>query len=208
MRAGLNGALRKIPIWVVWVAGMAPALWLVVQLFSGALGADPVRRLEHDLGLTALQFLVAALAVTPLLRLARVNLMRFRRALGLLAFVYVVLHLLVWLVLDTQLRWDEIWRDILKRPYITVGMAGFVLMIPLAWTSRDSVLRRMGAQAWKRLHLLAYPATFLGALHFLMVVKAWPPEPIAYLAGVICLLALRIYWRFQRASGAGQAMRA
>ena len=201
MRDKINLMLRKLPVWVVWALGLAPAGWLVWQVFAGALGADPVRRLEHDLGTTALQFLVAALMVTPVLRLLGVNLVRFRRALGLLAFVYASLHLSVWLLLDIQLRWDEVWRDILKRPYVTVGMIGFVLLIPLAWTSRDSSLRRMGPKAWKRLHWLAYPASFAAALHFMMLVKAWPVEPMVYLGLVVALLGLRIYWRFQRLGG-------
>lgn len=192
----INGALRPIPVWAVYAAGALPALWLLVLLFSGGLGVDPAKRLEHALGLHALQFLVAALAVTPLRRLAGVNLLRWRRALGLTGFVYVLLHLAVWLVLDIQFRWAEIWADILKRPYITIGMAGFLMLVPLAVTSTDAAIRRMGPVAWRRLHRLAYPATLAGAVHYVMVVKAWPPEPIIYLGAVVILLATRVaLWR-------------
>jgi sulfoxide reductase heme-binding subunit YedZ len=200
MRLAMNQALRRLPVWVVWLAGLGPACWLVWLLVQGRLGADPVRRLEHDLGNWALYFLMASLAVTPLLRFAGMNFMRFRRALGLLGFLYVVLHVAVWVFLDIQLRWDEIWRDILKRPYVTVGMAGFLLLIPLAWTSRDSALRRMGPIAWRRLHLLAYPAILLGGVHYLMVVKAWPPEPMICLGIILGLLSLRIVPRFKRSA--------
>jgi sulfoxide reductase heme-binding subunit YedZ len=186
-----NRALRAVPTAVVWVAGLIPAAWLVWLLLQGQLGPDPVKPLEHALGLHALQFLIASLCVTPLLRLTGLNLIRFRRALGVLGFIYVVLHLTVWLLLDIQLRWSEIGRDILKRPYITIGMVGFALLIPLAMTSTDSALRRMGAVAWRRLHLLALPATLAGAIHYMMVVKAWPPQPMVYLAMVVMLIAWR-----------------
>lgn len=189
-----NRALRTVPVWLVYLLGVMPALWLVWLLVSGGLGPDPVKPLEHALGLHALQFLIAALCVTPLLRLAGVNLMRFRRALGLLGFTYVVMHLGVWLALDIQLRWAEIGRDILKRPYITIGMLGFLMLIPLAWTSTDAAMRRMGPVAWRRLHRLAYVATLLGGLHYLMVVKAWPPQPIVYLGLILAILSLRLIW--------------
>jgi sulfoxide reductase heme-binding subunit YedZ len=202
MRAAINTIFRQVPVWAVWLAGAVPVLWLTWLLVSGGLGADPVKRLEHGLGEWGLYFLIASLAVTPVLRLGRINLMRFRRALGLLGFVYICLHVAVWLVLDIQLRWEEIWRDILKRPYVTVGMAGFALLIPLAWTSRDSALRRMGAVRWNRLHRLAYPAILLGSLHYLMLVKAWPPGPILCLGLVLGLLAFRILPRFHRLAGA------
>jgi methionine sulfoxide reductase heme-binding subunit len=197
LAARANRALRAVPTAVVWVGGLIPAVWLVWQLLQGQLGPDPVKPLEHALGLHALQFLIASLCVTPLLRLTGLNLIRFRRALGVLGFLYVVLHLTVWLVLDIQLRWSEIGRDILKRPYITIGMVGFALLVPLAMTSTDSALRRMGAAAWRRLHLLALPATLAGAIHYMMVVKAWPPQPMVYLGIAVVLIA----WRWPRIRG-------
>ncbi len=199
--ARANRGLRKIPTAVVWLGGLIPALWLVWLLFQGRLGPDPVRPLEHGLGIWALRFLIAALCVTPILRATGVNLIRFRRALGVLGFGYAVLHLLVWLLLDIQLRWDEIGRDLVKRPYITIGMFALVLLVPLALTSTDSAIRRMGAAGWRRLHLLAWPATLAGAIHYMMVVKAWPPQPMVYLAIVLGLLALRLL-RLRRASPA------
>lgn len=193
MVAALNRALRRLPTWPVWVALLAPAAWLTWLLFTGGLGVDPVKTYERELGLWALQLLLAGLCVTPLLRLTGLNLIRFRRALGVVAFVYVALHLLVWVVLDKQFHWAEMGRDILRRPYITLGMAGFALLAPLALTSTDAALRRMGALAWRRLHLLAYPAAILGATHYLMVVKAWPTQPILYLAAAIGLVGLRAF---------------
>lgn len=188
----LNAGLRRVPTWVAYLLGSLPALWLLWRAFSGGLGVDPVKELEHRLGEVALQLVVAGLAVTPLRRIAGITLLRFRRAIGILAFVYAGLHLLVWLLFDIQLRWAEIWADIVKRPYITIGMAAFVLMVPLVATSNNMALRRMGVLAWRRLHWLTYPTAILGAVHYLMVVKAWPPEPILYLCAVVGLLALRL----------------
>jgi methionine sulfoxide reductase heme-binding subunit len=188
----INRALRRVPTLVVWLGGAVPGLWLVWQVLQGQLGPDPLKPLEHGLGRHGLQFLIAALCVTPVLRATGINLIRFRRALGVVGFGYVLAHLLVWLVLDIQLRWDEILRDLTKRPYIMIGMLGFILLVPLAVTSTDSALRRMGAAAWRRLHLLAWPATLAGAIHYMMVVKAWPPQPMVYLGLVLFLLVLRL----------------
>jgi len=188
----INLALRPVPPLAVYLAGAVPAGLLVGQAVTGALGVDPVKALEHALGLHALQFLVLALAVSPLRRWTGVNLVRWRRALGLLGFAYVLAHLAVWLALDIQFRWAEIWADILKRPYVTVGMAGFVLLVPLAITSTDRAVRQMGPVAWRRLHRLAYLATLAGAVHYIMLVKAWPLQPMVYLAVVLSLLIARV----------------
>lgn len=206
----INGRLRRLPVWPVYLAGLIPAAWLWTAALTGRLGVDPVKALEQGLGLHALQFLIASLAVTPLRRFTGVSLLRYRRALGLLAFAYVLQHLGVWLLFDIQLRWPEIWADILKRPYITVGMAGFLMLLPLALTSTDAAVRRLGAAAWTRLHRLAYPAALAGGAHFLMSVKAWPLEPILYMAAILALLALRLVPRSagpRAAPGAGPALR-
>lgn len=196
--AVLNAALRRLPTWPIWLAGVLPAVWLTWRLLTGGLGVDPVAVYEREVGLIGLQFLIASLCVTPLQRLAGLNLIRFRRALGVLGFGYVLLHLLVWVVLDKQFLWAEMGRDIVKRPFITVGMLAFLLLVPLALTSTDGAIRRLGAAAWRRLHLLAYPAVVLGALHYLLVVKSWPIEPILYLAAAVGLVAIRLLWRRRR----------
>jgi len=193
--APINRALRRVPTWPVWILGFVPAVWLTWLLFTGGLGVDPVAVYERELGLIALQFLLAGLCVTPLMRLAGVNLIRFRRALGVTGFAYAAMHLLVWVVLDKQFFWAEMGKDLLKRPFIMVGMAAFLLLVPLALTSTDGAIRRLGAAAWRRLHLLTYPAAVLGAAHYLLVVKSWPIEPILYLCGAIGLVAMRLTWR-------------
>ncbi len=196
--AAINGALRPVPPAVVYVLGVLPALWLVMLLFAGGLGVDPVRRLEQDLGLYALQFLIAGLCITPLRRLTGINLIRFRRAVGLIAFGYAALHVAVWVALDLQFRWAEIGAALVKRPYIVAGAAAFLMLVPLAWTSTDSAMRRMGAAAWRRLHLLVYPAALAAAVHYVWLVKRWPIEPILYLAAVAALVGLRVLWRARR----------
>ena len=134
--------------------------------------------------------LIVGLAVTPLRRFAGLNLIRFRRAIGLMAFFYVALHLLTWLVLDVQIL-SQIWADIVKRPYITIGMAGFVLLVPLALTSNNWSVRRLGPR-WRKLHKLTYLAVLLGGVHYLMLAKGLQLEPLLYLGVILGLLALRI----------------
>ncbi len=144
----VNTAVRRVPVWLVYVLGLLPAPWFLYLGLTGGLGVEPIKALEHELGLFALQLLVAGLAITPLRRFAGVNLIRFRRAVGVLAFTYVALHLLVWLVLDVQVL-SRIWADILKRPYISIGMIGFLLMVPLALTSNNWSVRRLGPR-WRQ----------------------------------------------------------
>lgn len=186
----VNTTLRRVPTWPLYLIGLCPMVWLFWLGLSGGLGVDPVKALEHRYGLIGLQFLLAGLSVTPLRRFAGVNLIRFRRGLGLLAFGYICAHLLVWLVLDIQFL-SLIWKDILKRPYITIGMAGFLCLVPLAATSSNWAIRRLGPN-WRRLHRLTYLAVLLGGVHFVMLVKGWQPEPLLYLAGAVGLLGLRL----------------
>lgn len=189
--ATANGALRRLPVGLVYAAGAVPAVWLFWLGLTGGLGPDPVKALEHRYGEIALQLMVAVLAITPLRRFTGLSLLRFRRAIGLLAFGYVALHMAVWMVLDVQLDWRGIVEDVLERPYITIGMAGFAMLLPLALTSNDSALRRLGAAGWRRLHLLTYPAAVAGALHYLLLTKTWELEPALYMAAILGLLLLR-----------------
>ncbi len=187
----INAALRRVPVWPVYALGALPPFWFLYLGLTGGLGVEPITELEHRLGEIGLQALIAALAVTPVRRFTGVSLLRFRRAIGLVAFYYIACHLLVWLVLDIR-DLGRIWEDILERPYITIGMVGFLLLVPLALTSNDAAVRRLGAAAWKRVHWLAYPATILGAVHFVMLVKGWQIEPLLYLGAILLLLGARI----------------
>jgi sulfoxide reductase heme-binding subunit YedZ len=200
--ARVDGTLRRVPPWVLYPVGLVPAGLLVWQALSGGLGIDPVKELEHQLGRYGLQLLIAGLLVTPLRRWTGINLIRYRRAIGLLAFFYVSLHLMTWVVLDLQLRWSEIGADLAKRPYIILGMIGFLAMVPLAITSNNASVRRMGAAAWARLHQLTYVAVLAGAAHYLILVKAWPLEPILYALVATGLVALRFFRKTQRGPAA------
>ncbi|WP_017998958.1 protein-methionine-sulfoxide reductase heme-binding subunit MsrQ [Paracoccus sp. N5] len=187
----LNGWLRRLPVWAVWLGGMIPLALLVWDTLSGGLGVDPVRDIEHRLGSTALYFLLATLAVTPLLRLMRLNLMRFRQALGLICFAYVGCHLLAWVVFDMGFLWAQMLRDIVKRPYLVFGMLAFAMLLALAVTSNRFSIRRMGRN-WRRLHRLIYPAAMLAAIHWLWALKVWESWPLTILGAILVLLSLRL----------------
>lgn len=195
----INAALRRVPTWSVYLAGGLWAAWVFRQAVTGAIGVDPVRELEHELGLRGLQLLILGLAITPARRFFGLNLMRFRRAVGLTAFGYVALHLLAWLAFDIGFDWARAWGDIVKRPYITIGMAGFVMLIPLALTSNSLAIRRLGPR-WRQIHRLAYPAGLAAGIHYVMVVKSWPMQPLIYLGLTAGLVALRLLpkWGNQR----------
>ena len=180
--SNLNSVLRRASTAPVYILCMGHICWLFYLGLTGGLGVEPIKALEHAYGAAGLKALVVTLAVTPLRSFAGVNLLKFRRALGLSAFFYIVAHLLVWLLLDVQLI-GQIWADILKRPYITVGMAGFALLLPLALTSNNISIRSLGATRWRTLHRLSYPAAILGGVHYVMLVKGFQIEPMLYLVG-------------------------
>jgi len=190
----INGLLRRLPVWPLYLLALLAPVWLFYQGLTGGLGVDPVKAMELKIGKLGLQMLVAGLAITPLRRFTGISLLKFRRAISLIGFFYIFLHLLVWLVLDVQIV-GQIWADILKRPYITIGMSAFVLMLPLALTSNNWSLRKLGPLRWRRLHRLTYLALLLGGLHYTMISKVWQPEALAYLAFILLLLASRLNFR-------------
>ena len=181
---------------LVFVACSLPLAWLVAGAFEFAgasLGPNPVEALLHGLGSWGLRLLLVTLCVRPAVVLLRQpRLMRLRRMLGLFAFTYLALHFLVWLGLDRSFDFGTIGADIAKRPYITVGFTAFVLLMPLAITSTDRWMRRLGRR-WHALHRLVYAAALLGCLHFLWLVKADWREPVLYIAIFGALMAWR--WR-------------
>ncbi len=188
----INRVFRKIPTGPLYVLGFVPAAVYLYWGITNQLGADPVARLERQLGEWALQLLILGLLVTPLRNWFNLNLIKFRRPLGLFAFYYVVLHLLAYLLLDKQLEWEPIIKDITKRPYIIVGVVALLAMIPLAATSNNWMIRKLGPVTWRRLHRLAYLIAPLGAAHYLLLVKAWPLEPIVYCLVVALLVGYRL----------------
>jgi sulfoxide reductase heme-binding subunit YedZ len=189
---GARPAPIEVPRLAVYVVGLAPAAWLFWLGVEDRLGPEPIKALEQGLGLWSLRFLLACLAVTPLRRFAGLDLLRYRRALGLLAFYYAFLHLAAYVGLDHGFDWPAILADIVKRPYVTVGMASFAILVPLAVTSNAAAIRRMGGRAWARLHRLVYVAALGAAAHFLLIVKSWPAEPLVYAGLTAALLLTRL----------------
>ncbi len=187
--------LAKTAVHALALAPLALLSWKFWQVFSeadiDALGADPVAAIEHELGAWALRLLLLTLAVTPLRQLTgRPVLLRFRRMLGLYAFAYASLHFTAYLVLDLRGYWAQVFEEIAKRPYITVGFAAWLLLVPLALTSTQGWMRRLG-RAWGRLHALVYAIAVLAVLHFWWIVKSDYREPLLYAA----ILALLLGWR-------------
>lgn len=193
----INQSLRRLPEWPLYILGLFPAAWLLWLGMTGGLGVEPISALEHELGVIALQFLIASLLVTPLRRYAGLNLLKFRRAFGLLGFLYICLHLLTWLALDMALLWGQIAEDLVERPYIMVGMAAFLMLVPLAATSTKAAIRRMGA-SWQKLHRLSYLAVILGGVHFVMQEKVWTAQSLIYLAIALGVVGLRALWMKRR----------
>lgn len=194
-----------LPKTAVHLAALTPLailgwqMWEVARTGSDALGADPVAEIEHRLGLWALRFLVLTLTITPLRRLTGWNvLVRFRRMLGLYAFAYASLHFTAYLGLDLRGYWTQVFEDIAKRPYITVGFLAWLLLVPLAATSTAGWIRRLGRH-WARLHTLVYPVAVLAVLHFWWLVKSDLREPALYAALVALLLGYRVWQRWRPA---------
>ena len=192
---------------LVFIAGLTPLVWLTCGAFGwfgASLGADPVKELEHECGKTALNFLLLTLAVTPVRNILGLpQLLRLRRMLGLFAFFYVAVHFTVYLVLDLELNWSTLGADIAKRPYITIGFTALLLLIPLAATSTNRMMRRLGRR-WTSLHRLVYVIAILGVWHFYWQVKRDVREPLLY-AG---MLAVLLVYRVVRAQAARSAARA
>lgn len=194
--------------WWLYAIGLMPAVWTFYLGVVDQLGADPMKTLERTLGLWALRFLVIGLAITPLRRIGGPNLTRYRRAIGLLAFFYAALHVTVYAGLDQGLDLAAIWKDIIKRPYITIGMLSLLILIPLAATSNAAMIKTLGGAAWQRLHRWVYLAAAAAALHFIMLVKSWPAEPIIYAAIVAALLLFRVVDRLPGLNQKRQRVRA
>lgn len=198
---------------VVFVLCLVPLGLLATDAALGQLGANPIEKVTRGLGIWALRFLLIGLALTPLRRAFGWNaLARFRRMIGLYAFFYAVLHVSSYLVLDQFFDWAEVWKDIVKRPYITIGMSAFLMLLPLAATSTNAMVRRLGGARWRRLHQLVYVLAPLAVLHFFMLVKADVRQPLLYAVLLGLLLAWRLFahWRsrpalpFRATAGSGE----
>lgn len=181
----------------LYLAGMIPAVWTFSLGLADQLGADPMKALERTLGLWALNFLLITLTISPLRDLAGINFLRYRRTTGLLAFFYAMMHLTTYTVLDQGLDFAAIWADIVRRPYITIGMAAFAILVPLAATSSNAMIRRLGGAAWARLHRFVYLVGAAVIVHYLLLVKSWTIQPLAYAAAMGLLLGYRVFKRLR-----------
>ncbi len=197
LRAPSRTQLAAIKAFVFTLC-LVPALQLALGWRADTLGANPVETLTHASGEWTLRLLLITLAITPLRRLSGLNwLLRLRRMLGLFAFAWGTAHLATYLWLDQFFDWNAIARDILKRPFITVGFAAWALMVPLAATSCAFAIRRMGGRRWQELHRSVYAVGLLGVLHFWWLVKADIREPLLYAVLLAVLLGMRAWWREQ-----------
>jgi sulfoxide reductase heme-binding subunit YedZ len=183
--------------WTIFAAALVPAAALVYWLFTGNLTANPIDFITDTTGTTALVCLVLTLTITPLRRLTRWNeLVKLRRMLGLFAFFYACLHVSTWVVLDWFFDIESMAADVFKRPFITMGMTTFLLLLPLALTSTAGMIRRLGRR-WTQLHRLVYVAAITAIIHFWWVVKADVREPRWFAVAITVLLAFRVWWTWR-----------
>ena len=194
----------RAPRWLkpaLFVLCLVPAAWVVWALYSdfvrvtSYLGANPINEAEHFTGKWTLRFLIVTLSITPLRRITGWNwLVRYRRMFGLFAFAYAALHLSMYIGVDMYGDFGDIVHDVVKHPYITIGMAAFILLIPLAITSTNAMVRRLGGARWRSLHRLVYVVAVLGVIHFWWAVKKDITEPLIYAAVLGGLFAARLIW--------------
>lgn len=178
---------------VVFACALGPVAYMLIAGLLGGFGANPIEAVIRFLGDTAITMLLVALAVTPLRRLTGwTSVLRLRRMLGLFAFFYAALHVLAYVGLDQFFDWSAIGADIVKRKYITVGMATFIILMALAVTSPKGMVRRLGGRNWRRLHRLVYVSGGLAVLHYIWMIKADIQTPVVYGAVLIVLLAARV----------------
>ena len=201
--------IRRIGKPLVFVAALEPFGWLVYNAFWGDLGVNPVETITNHSGIWTLRFIAITLALTPVRWLTGFNpLALFRRMMGLFAFFYGTLHFMTYFILDHSLQFDGLWDDVVKRPYITAGFTAFVLMIPLALTSTQGWIRRLGGRRWNLLHKLVYLTAGAAVLHYMWKVKLDTGFPTYYMVLVGVLLAVRVAYGFRRRAPAARARQA
>jgi sulfoxide reductase heme-binding subunit YedZ len=196
----INGALRKISAWPIYVIAAIWTGWVFYLAATGAAGGpEPINWLEREYGEMGLKLLIIGLLITPLRNWTGINLIKFRRAIGVTTFFLILAHFMVWTVLDVQ-SFARVLTEIVKRKYVTVGMLAFVLMIPLAVTSNNLSIRKIGPLVWRKLHKLTYPIAILSGVHYLWLVKGFQLEPIIYMVVILGLLATRVTWKRPQAA--------
>jgi sulfoxide reductase heme-binding subunit YedZ len=193
---------------LLYLGAALPFAWVVLELATGRVDGDQVKFIQHVTGTTVLVSLFATLGITPLRRLTGWNeVIRTRRLIGLTAFWYALLHFLTYIVFDQSLSPADIAKDVAKHPWVLVGFTSFLLLIPLAVTSTDAWVRRLGGKPWRRLHRLVYPAALGGVLHFLWLVKRDVRTPVSFAAVLAVLFAARLWVARRVQAGAGRRRR-
>ena len=196
--------VRRVLKPALWVAGLSPLAWLVFTILTGRLEAEPVKGLEHFTGRTALIILMVTLSITPLRRLTGWSgLVKVRRLIGLFAFSYALIHFLIYLTFDLEYSFGDLAADIAKRPYITIGFGVFLILVTLAVTSPQAMVRRLGGKRWQALHRLIYVAAGGAIVHFTWAQKKDISEPVRYAVVLIAILGFRLLPR--RRAGGGRA---
>lgn len=184
---------------IVFLACLFPISWLAWCAFTGRLSANPIADITNETGIWTLRFIIVTLAISPLRKLTAWHwLLKYRRMIGLFAFFYGTLHFFIYLWLDQFFDWPSILKDIPKRPFITIGFASFVLMVPLAITSTQKMIRRLGGRRWDILHRLIYLTGAGAVIHYMWLVKVVTYRQLTYASIVAVLLAFRIVWRYRK----------
>ena len=184
---------------VLFILILFPSLLWAYQFVTGNLGVNPIEKLMDELGLMALRLIILTLMITTLSNIKSIkSIVVLRRMIGLFAFYYVCLHFSTYIVLDHFLDMQFIIQDIIKRPFITFGFISFLFLIPLASTSTNNMIKRLGFKLWKRIHYLIYPIAILASMHFYVLVRADKTEPVIYMGIIILLLLHRIFKRITR----------
>ena len=184
---------------VLFILILFPSLLWAYQFVTGNLGVNPIEKLMDELGLMALRLIIITLMITTLSNIKPLkSIVVLRRMIGLFAFYYVSLHFSTYIVLDHFLDMQFIIQDIIKRPFITFGFISFLFLIPLASTSTNNMIKRLGFKLWKKIHYLIYPVAILASMHFYVLVRADKTEPVIYMGIIILLLLHRIFKRLTR----------
>jgi len=179
---------------IIFLLLIAPSIFWIVRLTQGNLGVNPIDKLMDELGQMALRLIILTLIISSLSKFKLLRaLQNIRRMIGLIAFYYVISHFLTYIVLDHFFNWNFIVKDIIKRPFITLGFINFVLLLPLVFTSTNAMVKKLTFKIWKKLHSLIYIIAPLAALHFYLLTKADKTEPLIYLGIILLLLLLRFY---------------
>jgi sulfoxide reductase heme-binding subunit YedZ len=184
---------------VLFILILFPSLLWAYQFVTGNLGVNPIEKLMDELGLMALRLIIITLMITTLSNIKSLkSIVVLRRMIGLFAFYYVCLHFSTYIVLDHFLDMQFIIQDIIKRPFITFGFISFLFLIPLASTSTNNMIKRLGFKLWKKIHYLIYPVAILASMHFYVLVRADKTEPVIYMGIIILLLLHRIFKKLTR----------